>query len=179
VDGLSVDPDDVAVLVADVWSAVIGIELHRCAVDGAEGAGEVGEGSMSGEVGIVGGWRGTVAVAVPDALAATAAASMFGLPADELTRVDIDDALGELANMIGGGVKALLPGTSRLSLPRVSPTAEPGSGSGVTGPAALATLRFVDDAGRTVVVAVVPADDDVGVAADAAGAADAPGERVT
>ena len=32
---------------------------------------------------------------------------------------DIDDALGELANVVGGNVKAVLPGPSALGLPEV------------------------------------------------------------
>ena len=32
---------------------------------------------------------------------------------------DVDDALGELANVVGGNVKAVLPGPSVLGLPEV------------------------------------------------------------
>ena len=36
----------------------------------------------------------------------------------------VRDAVGELANMIGGNVKALLPGPSRLSLPALIENAD-------------------------------------------------------
>ena len=62
--------------------------------------------------------------------------------AEELTRVvlrahlpehldseDVDDALGELANVLGGNIKSLLPGPSQLGLPEVGHT--PSSGSPV------------------------------------------------
>jgi chemotaxis protein CheX len=38
---------------------------------------------------------------------------------DELAEADVADAVGELANMIGGNIKSLLPGPSALTLPLV------------------------------------------------------------
>jgi chemotaxis protein CheX len=45
---------------------------------------------------------------------------MFELAADEISPSEISDALGEIANMMGGNVKALLPGPATLSLPSVT-----------------------------------------------------------
>ncbi len=42
-----------------------------------------------------------------------------------VTEDDIDDAMGELANVVGGAVKSLLPDGSRLSLPSVHRTSGP------------------------------------------------------
>jgi hypothetical protein len=39
---------------------------------------------------------------------------------------DIEDALGELANVVGGNVKAVLPGPSVLGLPEVGVAPEAG-----------------------------------------------------
>ena len=39
---------------------------------------------------------------------------------------DVEDALGELANVVGGNVKAVLPGPSVLGLPEVGTAPEPG-----------------------------------------------------
>jgi len=52
------------------------------------------------------------------ALARALLASSGGAP---LTARDVGDALGELANIIGGGVKSLMPGTGALTPPRVGP----------------------------------------------------------
>jgi chemotaxis protein CheX len=49
-----------------------------------------------------------------------AAAAMFGLSAVELTDAEVTDAVGELTNIIGGNIKSLLPGPSRLSMPVVT-----------------------------------------------------------
>ena len=43
-----------------------------------------------------------------------------------LEEEDVDDALGELANVVGGNVKAVLPGPSVLGLPETGTTPPPG-----------------------------------------------------
>ena len=45
---------------------------------------------------------------------------MFGLEKGAASSEGIHDTIGELANMIGGTVKSLLPTPSQLSLPTVS-----------------------------------------------------------
>jgi chemotaxis protein CheX len=49
-----------------------------------------------------------------------AASAMFDRPAEQLGDQDVADALGELTNMIGGNIKSLIPGPSRLSMPAVT-----------------------------------------------------------
>lgn len=105
--------DDVIALVTDIWSAMTGIEITPLA------ALEVGGDSVTGFVHINGAWQGTVTLQCPAPLAATAAAAMFAMEVDDLTGEEIHDALGELTNMTGGGIKALLPGPSQLSIPTV------------------------------------------------------------
>ncbi|HVD28484.1 MAG TPA: chemotaxis protein CheX [Mycobacteriales bacterium] len=68
----------------------------------------------------------------PTRLARTAASAMFDRPAEALTDDEVADALGELTNMIGGNLKSLLPGPSRLSMPAVTvgaTTAHPAPGA--------------------------------------------------
>lgn len=110
---MNVTDEEIRSLSADVWS-VVGGEVTP---------GDVvpeGERTRTGCVHITGGpWEGTVSVECPAPLATAAAAAMFGLAPEELGPEEIDDALGELANMTGGGLKALVPGHSTLSLPTV------------------------------------------------------------
>jgi chemotaxis protein CheX len=75
--------------------------------------------SLLSSVKITGDWEGAVALQCSPALAHQLAANMFKLPPQETSHADIYDALGELTNMIGGNIKALLPNPSRLSLPLV------------------------------------------------------------
>jgi chemotaxis protein CheX len=79
-----------------------------------------GTGYVVSAVQIVGDWQGAVRLDIDLELARRACANLVGLEPDDLSAQDIRDAAGELANMTGGGVKALCSPTSRLSLPSVA-----------------------------------------------------------
>lgn len=109
---------DVESIASDVWASAVpggalppASGLHR-------------EGLAVGAVSISGAWQGWVTLEVPGATATRLTAAMLGggdvVPAAE----DVDDALGELANMIGGNLKSLVPAPSVLGLPVV--VADPG-----------------------------------------------------
>ena len=70
-------------------------------------------------VAVSGAWHGLVLVACSSVASKEAAAALLGMGADEVTDGDVDDALGELANVIGGNVKSLLPEPCSLGLPEV------------------------------------------------------------
>ncbi len=72
-----------------------------------------------GRVRISGTWSGELTLACSDTLARRAAGTLFDVPPDAVTGDDVNDAVGEIANVMSGNVKALLPAPSRLSLPDV------------------------------------------------------------
>jgi chemotaxis protein CheX len=112
---MDMNEDDVHQLVTEIWGAVLGLDVAPAArADGPRGVR-----TLTGFVHIGGDWQGTVTLECPADLATTAAATMFGMEEDELGREEVDDALGELTNMTGGGIKSLLPGSCTLSLPTV------------------------------------------------------------
>jgi chemotaxis protein CheX len=74
---------------------------------------------VSASVSVTGAWRGHVVLSCSSTAAKNAAAALLGVEFDEVTAEDIADALGELANIIGGNIKSLLPEPSALSLPHV------------------------------------------------------------
>ncbi len=78
------------------------------------------ENRITAYVHITGEWMGTVVLDGSLTMAKNAAAKMLGLPPSEVQAEDMRDALGELANMLGGNVKSLVPGPSFLSLPSVT-----------------------------------------------------------
>jgi len=79
-----------------------------------------GNGSdVAAAVSVTGAWRGHVVIGCSTLASKHAAAALLGVPAEEVTDDDVSDALGELANVIGGNVKALLPEPCALSLPYV------------------------------------------------------------
>ena len=68
---------------------------------------------------IAGEWMGCVVLELSPAAARAAASAMLQLPDESLTAADCEETAAELANVIGGNVKCLLPGPSLLSMPTV------------------------------------------------------------
>ena len=101
---------DLGVIVAEVLSS---LEL------GFEVAGGGVEVATTGSVTVSGAWEGSVLLELSPGMDRLLAAMMFQLEPEMLGDDEVGDAVGELANMIGGSVKSLLPEPSRLSLPTV------------------------------------------------------------
>jgi chemotaxis protein CheX len=80
------------------------------------------EGQMlSGMVGFAGDLKGTILLHLPEAVALAITNAFLELDLDEINS-EVKDAIGELANMVAGGIKFLLPedGQSiQLSIPSV------------------------------------------------------------
>jgi chemotaxis protein CheX len=106
---------DLATIVEDSVVTMLGLSLGAL-VDRDETA----DGCQLGaSVQFTGDWEGAIAVGCDAAFGNEIAAAMFAMGSDEVTDDEITDALGELANMIAGNVKPLLPGAASLSLPTV------------------------------------------------------------
>ena len=105
---------DLLQLAADIWSSVLGLEIEptQSKNDSSD--------RLTGCVQITGVWRGSVTLETSRGFARSAAASMFAVPEENVTSAEIIDALAELANMLGGNIKSLLPGPSFLALPSVT-----------------------------------------------------------
>jgi chemotaxis protein CheX len=97
-----------------VWESVLGVNLvRRSSIPAAPLR------AVSGCVQFTGAWEGAVTIECSAEFARQAAATMFGVDLSAASVSDTQDAIGELANMTGGNVKALLPEPCRLSLPTV------------------------------------------------------------
>ena len=130
--------DDVRMLVAMTLETLFGGPPDGWAPPGTPEAGYRGAVRISGES------QAEVAVWCGADFARRTASAMFGAEEADLTESDVRDAVGELANILGGTLKALLPGPSSLSCPVVDPVA---GGSEAPG------MRFAVD-GRVFSVAV-------------------------
>jgi chemotaxis protein CheX len=75
---------------------------------------------LTGCIQITGAWKGALTATCGQTLGRSLAAAMLGMPIDEVSDADVNDALGEIVNMLGGNVKALLPPPCQLSLPSVT-----------------------------------------------------------
>ncbi|RFU19172.1 chemotaxis protein CheX [Geodermatophilus marinus] len=105
------------------WAALVGEEEVLVPLPG-----EVPADAVSSWVEVLGPWTGTVVLACGRRTAAdlTRALLREHAPA-ELEDEDVADALGELANVVGGNVKAVLPGPSALGLPEAGTAPAPGA----------------------------------------------------
>lgn len=75
---------------------------------------------VSAWVDIIGPWTGSVVVTCAPATAEALTESvLMTRPPTVVDDEDVADALGELANVLGGNVKSVLPGESRLGLPQI------------------------------------------------------------
>ena len=101
----------------DVWLSMLGVEIQPAP---SHAAIDASVRSLSGCVHMSGAWEGSVVISCVAELAHQATEAMFGLDEGAASSEEIHDTIGELANMIGGNVKALMPAPSQLSLPSVS-----------------------------------------------------------
>ncbi|MCW2509860.1 MAG: uncharacterized protein JWR28_178 [Modestobacter sp.] len=75
---------------------------------------------VSAWVDIIGPWTGSVVVTCAPATAEALTESvLMTRPPTVVDAEDVADALGELANVLGGNIKSVLPGESRLGLPQM------------------------------------------------------------
>jgi len=75
--------------------------------------------SITGMVGLAGVHKGMVAIHIPNPLALAITTSFLGMDVEEVNE-DVQDAIGEIANMLGGNVKTILSDKGKdiqLSLP--------------------------------------------------------------
>ena len=111
------DPATVQAIADDVWTSLVGD--GEVLVPLPVPAPEV---TVSAWVQITGPWRGAVVVTCDEPTAeALTECLLRARPPAVIDAEDVADALGELANVLGGNVKAALPGSSTLGLPRTGP----------------------------------------------------------
>ncbi len=109
--------DDVRTLTHQVWTTYLGEQVPLLFVEDNTFVPD-----WSASVTIRGAWDGMVSLETTRAGAQGLTRALLGLDADadDLADSDLVDAVGELVNMLGGNVKGLVPGPSRLSLPLVA-----------------------------------------------------------
>lgn len=103
-------------IVEQVWSSFLDEQI--VADPGADGADERA-GRLVAWVAISGDWAGHLRVVTSESGAHKIASDMFQLDPSEVSTAEVADALGEIANMIGGSVKGMVGVPAVLSLPQV------------------------------------------------------------
>ncbi len=115
---MNVDGETLVELTQAVWQAFVDPELPLVDLTGTP-LQVAGADVVVGSIVLHGPPTARVLLALPRQAASAAAARMFDLDPADLGEADVHDATGELTNMIGGNVKALLEGEHRLGLPSV------------------------------------------------------------
>jgi len=117
-----IDEATVQGIAEEAWSALVGDEEFLVPLPGG-----LPDDAVSSWVEIVGPWNGAVVLTTGRSTAEELARCLLAEHAPPvLDDEDVEDALGELANVVGGNVKAVLPGPSVLGLPEVGTAPEPG-----------------------------------------------------
>lgn len=134
-----------------VWGQTLGMELVPIGTDVPRGA----LNCVEGRVRISGHWEGTLVLQCSAPLARRAAQVMFGRESAADDVQDVEDAVGELTNIIGGNIKSLVSADGcRLSLPEVAEQ----DGFAVSGAAqTLLTRQVFASEGEPVVVTLLEA----------------------
>jgi chemotaxis protein CheX len=110
-----IDEATVQGIAEEAWTALVGDEEFLVPLPG----GPLDD-ALSSWVEIVGPWNGAVVLTTARSTAEQLARCLLAEHAPPvLDDEDVEDAMGELANVVGGNVKAVLPGPSVLGLPEV------------------------------------------------------------
>ena len=114
--GVVVNEDDLAELVEQIWVSYLDPEGLSPLIPTGD---DVQPSEVHSSVSISGSWTGHVVYASSAIAARRAAAAFLAVAAEEVSQEDVADVLGELANIVGGNLKAMLPPGCLLSLPQV------------------------------------------------------------
>jgi chemotaxis protein CheX len=101
----------------EIFSSMIMMDITVSDVN--DGAHHTLEDSISGIIGLAGMRKGVLAIHLPKVVALAITSSFLGMEVEEINE-DVEDAVGELANMLGGNVKTILSERGRdieLSMP--------------------------------------------------------------
>ncbi|MEU4427859.1 chemotaxis protein CheX [Actinoplanes sp. NPDC024001] len=113
---VEVNESDLAEMVEQVWESYLDPEGISPLIPTYD---ENQPSEVHSSVSITGSWSGHIVYASSRAAAQRAAAAFLAMEMEEVSEEDISDTLGELANIVGGNVKAMLPPGAQLSLPQV------------------------------------------------------------
>ena len=108
--------NDIVVIAQDIWASFLDLPLEPVPADTVD---VTAMRIVGGIVTVFDAWSGAVQLEVSRPFAEIAAKRMFASDG-AVSDVEVDDALGELTNMIGGNIKSLLPAPSsraRLASP--------------------------------------------------------------
>lgn len=109
--------DKIIESIQEIFSSMVMMEVHVSSEPAPEGSNHYD--SITGLVGLAGIHKGVLAIHMPKKVALAVTGSFLGMEVEQID-ADVEDAIGELANMLGGNVKTILSENGKdisLSLP--------------------------------------------------------------
>ena len=106
--------EDLGRITHDIFDTMLGIDVEPTAREW-----QPAKERLTGAVYLAGSWRGAVLFECGHAEARHFTSQLMSLPVPEEVNDDVRDTMGELANMIGGNLKSVLPHGVVLSMPSV------------------------------------------------------------
>lgn len=107
---------EISQFVRDTWSSLLGMKASPTdkpfAPNGTDN-------TLAGCVQITGEWQGTITLYAPKEIGKIIASAIYGLDEVEVSDQQIQDVIGEIANILAGNIKSLFPPPCSLSLPSV------------------------------------------------------------
>jgi chemotaxis protein CheX len=113
---MNVNDSDLHKITENIWSSLFGLSIEILPEVPPDNHTDA---CVTACVLISGGWEGAVIVQCESQLARRSGALMFDSTPETIASDEVNDAMGELVNMVGGNFKTLIPGTCSLSLPAV------------------------------------------------------------
>ncbi|MGD0776707.1 MAG: chemotaxis protein CheX [Candidatus Solibacter sp.] len=106
--------EDLGRIAHDIFETMLGVEVEAAGQEW-----QPARDRLTGAVYLAGAWRGAVLLECDRAQACDFTRRLMAVPRPEKVDDDVRDTIGELANMIGGNLKSVLPRGVVLSMPSV------------------------------------------------------------
>ena len=114
----SIQPEQLREISSDLFDAMLGMGITHQSTD--FDLNQWQQNSVLATINIDGEWDAEVQVVTSENLAARIASTMFLTEVDNVTREEHEDAMREVANVIGGNVKGVVGKESLLGLPKIT-----------------------------------------------------------
>ena len=113
---MNLDEQQILSLSQELWASHLGLNI---APEQEPRADDPEEKTWSSCIKVSGPWHGAIMLECPESIVRHAAVMLFASDGEETSEDEIQDAVKELANMIGKKMQPLLPESSKLSRPSI------------------------------------------------------------